>query len=30
MSELLVAVVGSRGLIEERVPAYAELLTENG
>lgn len=30
MSELLVAVVGSRGLIEERVPAYAELLAENG
>ena len=28
--ESLVAVVGSRGLIEERIAGYAELLIENG
>jgi len=30
MADYLVAVIGSRGLIEERVPGYIELLTENG
>lgn len=28
--DYLVAVVGSRGLIEERIAAYGDILTENG